>query len=604
MRSIRIELFKNDDLIYRFASREGPGGRVATPWPEIEEQLGGIDPDRPPKITISGSDPLEHDALPRLIDRLGEFGVRQFRLVTDGFGLAHDAVLRFLESRGVSEVFVVFPSVDPDTYSKAMRTRRRFEACRAGLENAARFGLEVHVVMPLTRWSAETAEETLAFFKELPLTGLLVELPLPERVPPGLDPILLPYPEAAELVARVFGANRRSRRTSGMFERATIPACGSDGKLGDYGDLFNQRNRHYRVRETDRLVRIPQCTECDIANACRGVDRTYLERFGAEGFRPIPLAEANAWYTKPINRLEEVPYKRFSPYDNKNETGTLGLLRINGHCNMGCSFCFVDLSEPDVAFESLKEEIDRLSDQGVTDLVVSGGEPTLHPALPRVIEYARGVGFDSIELQSNGVRLANKDFARSIAESGLDIACISLHSYKADESDEITKRPRAYGRTVQAIHNLRELGVWTRIAHVINRLNYQDMPEFVRFARQEWETGQVDICFAIAQEMSAQTSTWILPTFTEIKPYVREALDFCLENGMSFSGLIGNGGYPPCMLDGELKYYEQAFDQIHTSSGESFYKAERCRTCAFDHKCVGVRRAYIDTYGDDEIRPF
>lgn len=605
VRTVRIELYRNDDPLYRFGSKRGPADREPVDRETLERQLDALGPAPLPRVVFSGSDPLEHPEFPTLVDRCRAVGVQNFRLVTDGYGLAHEDARRFLADSGIQEVVVVFPSADPDAYARAMQSERRYEACRTGIERAAEEGFELLVVLPLIAHTAESIETTLEWLEQVPVSGVLVEYPAVGRVSKAARDALLDYPTAAKLVANVFGANRRRRRTSGVHERWVIPPCAADGALDDYGDLFNQRNRHYRARNADKLARVPACAECDLSAACLGVERDYLEVFPETPFRPIPLEEANAWYTKPINRLEEIPFRRFSPYDSGTErSGTLGLLRINGHCNMGCSFCFVDLSHPDVAQAALTDEIDTLATRGVTDLVLSGGEPTLHPALPDVIAYARTKGFESIELQSNGVRIASADYARSLADAGLDIACISLHSHRAEESDRITKRPRAFGRTVQAIHNLRSVGVWTRISHVINRLNYKELPEFVRYARAEWPEGKVDICFAIAQEMSSQSSTWILPTFSEIRPYVREALDYCLGNEIEYSGLIGNGGYPPCMLDGELKYYENALTQIHTSGREAWYKAPRCATCQFDDRCVGIRRAYVDTHGDAEITPF
>jgi hypothetical protein len=60
------------------------------------------------------------------------------------------------------------------------------------------------------------------------------------------------------------------------------------------------------------------------------------------------------------------------------------------------------------------------------------------------------------------------------------------------------------------------------------------------------------------------------------------------------------------MLDGEMRYYERNLENIYRSGdhGEQFQKPPRCAECSFDPWCLGVRRAYIDTYGDEEIRPF
>jgi hypothetical protein len=98
----------------------------------------------------------------------------------------------------------------------------------------------------------------------------------------------------------------------------------------------------------------------------------------------------------------------------------------------------------------------------------------------------------------------------------------------------------------------------------------------------------------------------VIPTFSEIKPYVSNALDFCLETGIGFGGMIGQGGYPPCMLDGDMRYYDGVLDKVFRSedASEQFYKPEKCRECSFDAYCLGPRRAYVEHYGDAEIRPF
>ena len=99
---------------------------------------------------------------------------------------------------------------------------------------------------------------------------------------------------------------------------------------------------------------------------------------------------------------------------------------------------------------------------------------------------------------------------------------------------------------------------------------------------------------------------WVLPTFTEIRPYVRRALELCLARGVGFGGLIGQGGYPPCQQGGDLRYYQGVLGKIYTSAdaGEQFTKAPACARCDFDPYCVGVRRDYVERHGDAELVPF
>jgi MoaA/NifB/PqqE/SkfB family radical SAM enzyme len=611
VRSVRITVFRQDDPLYRFCNRRGAGGRQPVPWPELVTQLEGLRDDT--SITFAGSDPLEHPDFVRLLEQCPPRPRGHTRVLTDGFGLARSATIELLERCGVDEVQVVMPTVDAGLWGKLMRSLVRFEACARGLENAARSNLSTYVVIPLLRLrpNLEHLDDLLDRLDDLPVRGVLVALPELERVPPPLHHLLLGYPEASAAMSRVFERTRAKRREIGVFERQPIPPCAADRQLDRYGDLFNQRLEHLSARGAKGLRRVEACAECELSPSCPGIDDAYVRSRGDGGLRPITVAEANGWYTKPINRLEEIPYTRVSSFDSlrsgdSQRSGKRGLLRINGHCNMGCSFCFVDLSHPNVPEQRLMAEVDRLVRGGVTHLVLSGGEPSLHPALPQLIEHARVLGMAEVEVQTNGVKFARREYTERVVRAGLTTACVSLHSSDAAESDAITKQPEAFGKTVQAIHTFRELGVWTRVSHVINKLNYKDVLRFVRWLRAEYPDGMLDICFARAQEISSQTSPWILPSFAEIKPHVKEALDYCLDHDIAFSGLIGQGGYPPCMLDGDLRYYENAMDQIHRDAGGSsdFVKADRCSGCSFDENCVGVRRAYVRRHGDGEMRPF
>src|SRR5690606_4555654 len=111
---------------------------------ELTLQIDAIDPEGGPKVTFGGSDPLEHPDFPDLVARCQARGLTSLRLVTDGFGLASETVTRFVAESGFSEVHVVFPTHDPESYAAAMRTRSRYRACAEGLRRVAESGLETH----------------------------------------------------------------------------------------------------------------------------------------------------------------------------------------------------------------------------------------------------------------------------------------------------------------------------------------------------------------------------------------------------------------------------------------------------------------------------
>ena len=101
-------------------------------------------------------------------------------------------------------------------------------------------------------------------------------------------------------------------------------------------------------------------------------------------------------------------------------------------CNLACTYCneFDDFSPP-VPENVMKERIDRLADLGLTVLVISGGEPLMHPQLDELITHSRKRGILT-GLISNGY-LLNVDRIKRLNQAGLDHMQISIDNVTPDE---------------------------------------------------------------------------------------------------------------------------------------------------------------------------
>ena len=91
-----------------------------------------------------------------------------------------------------------------------------------------------------------------------------------------------------------------------------------------------------------------------------------------------------------------------------NHRPLMAMVEITGRCNMACPICFAGTraSGHDVSLTEIKKRIDNLLlCAGPIPLQISGGEPTLHPDLPTIINYAKQRGFKNIELVTNGIEI-------------------------------------------------------------------------------------------------------------------------------------------------------------------------------------------------------
>lgn len=606
---VRINLFHGDRLEYRFCSPSWRQSRQAVPWPALVEALDTVDPRRCQRLLL-GESPLSHPRFDDFVALCRERKIKGLSIETDAPALAQEGVLEELKTKGIEKIFAVVGGARRRVYDAAMQTDGDFASAMEGLRRAAKSTLELYVVVPLLRWTVDDVSallDGLLGFEKKP-RGYLLALPEVAQVPEVMRKTLLSYGEAAVAAARVFDVCRRYRIEWGFTLKRGILPCAARGALDRFGTVFYDRMSWLRHAHEEKFVRVPECQSCSLEQSCPGVEPEYLAHFGAEGLSPIDLEVSMDWNLKRANTLEKRDFKNVSEFDNDTVGNGRSLLRINGHCNMSCAFCFVDRTVPDFDADELAAQITRMAEHDPSHLVLSGGEPTLHPALPRLIAHAKNLGFRTIEIQSNGVKAAEFGYAKRLAEAGLNKITVSLHSTDPERSDKITRLTGGFAKTVAAMENFRRLGVLTQVAHVITKANYEELPTTVRFLREKFreDEGHLSICFGVAQPISDLVYTWVMPTFDEIKPYMRAALDYCLEEKVGFGGMIGQGGYPPCMLDGEMKYYGANLGNIYRSSDwdEQFVKPDKCRQCSFDPWCLGVRRLYVETYGDAEIKPF
>jgi len=159
---------------------------------------------------------------------------------------------------------------------------------------------------------------------------------------------------------------------------------------------------------------------------------------------------------------------------------------INNACNAGCDFCSFNLDalpRKDWVFAppaKANAAIDILVDHGVRYLVVTGGEPMLHPDLYGILDHARGRRMVVI-LVTNGSRLDVKNI-HHLKECGVSSVIISIDAPSAARHEEHRKLPHVCERIKRANALLRELKIQSTASVTMSRLigDYGALPGFLK----------------------------------------------------------------------------------------------------------------------------
>ncbi len=148
----------------------------------------------------------------------------------------------------------------------------------------------------------------------------------------------------------------------------------------------------------------------------------------------------------------------------------LGYIQVVRHCNHFCGFCS-NPSTPFVhTFETMRVLVDDLARRNYFGVILTGGEPTLHPELPRIAAYAREKGLH-VRMITNGSRLAEPDFARALAEAGVELVHVSVYSVRPEVEEGLRGVPGTLGRAFSALEAAHAAGIELNVNCVINRDN-------------------------------------------------------------------------------------------------------------------------------------
>jgi len=155
-------------------------------------------------------------------------------------------------------------------------------------------------------------------------------------------------------------------------------------------------------------------------------------------------------------------------------------LALTYRCNNNCMHCYVGKREKkEMKVEDWLKVIDKLHEIGVPHIVFTGGEPTLYAGLEKLIARAERHGIVT-GLNTNGRKLANKDYLESLVDAGLDHVQITVESANKEVHNKMVQAD-AFEETIQGLKNALDTNLYVLTNTTITRLNMASIEETVKF---------------------------------------------------------------------------------------------------------------------------
>ncbi len=184
------------------------------------------------------------------------------------------------------------------------------------------------------------------------------------------------------------------------------------------------------------------------------------------------------------------------PYDcgicpeHKSQTA-LAIIDITNRCNLKCPVCFANANYAGYVYEPSMEQVVSMLENlrankpvPVQALQFSGGEPTIRKDLPELVRKAKELGINHVEVNSNGLRLAEDvEYCKALREAGVSTIYLQFDGLTSDVYKYI-RGVDLLDIKMKAIENLRQAG-WNSVVLVVTLVkgvNDKQLGDIINFA--------------------------------------------------------------------------------------------------------------------------
>jgi Fe-coproporphyrin III synthase len=184
-------------------------------------------------------------------------------------------------------------------------------------------------------------------------------------------------------------------------------------------------------------------------------------------------------YLKEV-RGEPVPSSQRAP------SGPVVIWNLIRRCNLACQHCYSISADHDFPGELKSPEIfdvmDDLRRFGVQVLILSGGEPLLHPDIFAIARRAKSMGF-YVGLSTNGTLIGEHN-VDTIAATGFDYVGISLDGI-GDTHDRFRRKAGAFDGALEGIRLCRDADIKAGVRFTLTGDNAPHLPQLLALVERE-----------------------------------------------------------------------------------------------------------------------
>ncbi len=288
---------------------------------------------------------------------------------------------------------------------------------------------------------------------------------------------------------------------------------------------------------------------------------------------------------------------------------------LTNKCNNNCLFCVAKCryNKGELDFSAIKQILHKYKKK-CNFVGFGGGEPTLlKMKLIKLVKLARALGYEGIEITTNGRLFSSKSFVNEFdkklnkEKENISIT-FSIHGPNSIIHDYLTQTNGSFHQTIIGLRNLvvKDFKVYTR--SVITK---QNLNELIKMLKIFIELGSLGSTFVYPTLLGKAITNFnlVIPKLSKIKPVVKKLL--LLKKRIKYPISLKN--IPFCLLkkipnltssycnnsQKKISILPITSKKFIATKDIPIKKSKICVRCKFERFCPGVDAKYEKKYKNE-----
>lgn len=250
------------------------------------------------------------------------------------------------------------------------------------------------------------------------------------------------------------------------------------------------------------------------------------------------------------------------------------IVNITSFCNHKCIFCSewdMHNNPKNIPFDKVIEILDNLKSEWVEGINFMWWECTMRSDLVDILDYCNKK-FKFVWIVTNWVMFHNYNLCSKILSKVITFE-FSWHTIDKAKFDYLSWSNTFWLFQKSLINIWKVLQenskLWIVINHVINKVNYKDIPNFVKIANKTFELADrknrmIALKWTNILGYSIKNKDLLSVTWEKVHNYLNKAIDYCLKNNI----YVQVEWFPPCFFK---DFFESKFFLINEINYENLY---------------------------------